>query len=138
MEVGGRVEPEPPGLAPRPPSLPASYLSSPPGPRTPVRAAQPSPRGARATAFPAFSCWGAAWAASGAGCTQLGERWALGAGGQGQGGWGLRGLGVGSRGGGGAGGAWGAGRVLLTVFVVLPLYLVVVVQRGLLRLLLRL
>lgn len=41
-------------------------------------------------------------------------------------------------GGGGAGGAWGAGRVLLTVFVVLPLYLVVVVQRGLLRLLLRL
>lgn len=136
--MGGRVEPEPPRLAPRPPSLPASYLSSPPGPRTPAWAAQPSPRGARARAFLAFSCWGAAWAASGAECTQLGERGALGAGAKAREGGASGGRGWDPGGEAGpAGPGWG-GRVLLTVFVVLPLYLVVVVQRGLLCLLLRL
>ena len=71
------------------PSLPTSYRSSSLGPQSPAQAAQPSPQGAQATASLAFSCWGAAWAASGGGCIQLGQRVGSEPG-QGQGRWGLR------------------------------------------------
>lgn len=61
----------PPPQHPCPP-LPPSYQASPSSlePQVPALGAQPS-RGARARASPASSCWGVAWAASGAGCTQL-------------------------------------------------------------------
>lgn len=62
-----------PGTHPAPSLLP-SYRSSPLEPRTPASAARPSPQGAQARVSQASSCWGVAGAASGAGCTQLGQR----------------------------------------------------------------